>query len=138
MPVPIPPGDVALRWLASQGVEKADRWLAFAGGAPLRAVEYSEEAAGWDRLLKSPAPVDDRESLERLAEALQKIAYDRAFSAFGLPAKYKTGTAVANPAKARPWLSFARKMGEDRLLTRHPLNPRLFSTDMLAKMRDLT
>ena len=138
VPVPIPPANVALRWLASEGMANPDRWLAFAGGAPLQAMEYAEQATGWERLLKSPEPVDDRESLERLAEALQKLAYDRAFSAFGLPPKYRTGTPSAPPAKARAWLSYARKMGEDRLLTRHPLNPRLFSADMLARMRDLT
>jgi DNA polymerase-3 subunit delta' len=138
VPVPVPPAEVALRWLAAEGVAYPDRWLAFAGGAPLQAIDYAEEAAGWDRLLKSPEPVDDRESLELLAEALQKIAYDRAFSAFGLAPKYRTGAASAPPAKARAWLSFARKMGEDRLLTRHPLNPRLFSADMLARMRHLT
>jgi DNA polymerase-3 subunit delta' len=138
LPVPIPPTDVALRWLASQGVANADRWLAFAGGAPLQAVQYAGEAPAWERLLKSPQPVDDRENLERLAEALQKIAYDRAFSAFGLPAKYRTGAPAASPAKLRRILAFARQMGENRQLTRHPLNPRLFSGDMLATLRDLT
>src|SRR5581483_7160418 len=138
VPVPIPPQDVALPWLASRNVEKAERWLAFAGGAPLQAVQYAEEAAGWERLLKSPQPVDDRESLERLAEAIQKIAYDRAFSAFGLPPKYRTGAPPASTAKLRRVLAFARKMGEDRQLTRHPLNPRLFSSEMLAALMDLT
>jgi len=138
VPVAIPPADVALEWLTSQGAEDPKRWLAFAGGAPLQALEYAEEAADWDRLLKSPHLVDDRESLERLAEALQKIAYDRAFSAFGLPPKYRTGAATAKAGKARAWLTYARKMGQNRLLTRHPLNPRLFSADMLAGMGDLT
>src|SRR5882672_1219485 len=122
IPVPIPPRDAALAWLSAQGVQSADRWLAFAGGAPLQALDYAGEASNWDRLLKSPQPVDDRESLERLAEALQKMAYDRAFSAFGLPPKYRTGVSAARSARA--WLSFARRMGEDRALTRHPLNPR--------------
>jgi DNA polymerase III subunit delta' len=138
VPVPIPSADVALRWLSSQGVEKAERWLAFAGGAPLQAVQYAEDAAPWERLLKSPQSVEDRDSLEVLAEALQKIAYDRVFSAFGLPPKYRTGTAAGNPAKVRHWIGYARKMGQNRVLTRHPLNPRLFSTDMLAEMADLT
>jgi len=138
VPVPIPPADAALRWLASRGVQNAERWLAFAGGAPLQAVQYAQEAAGWERLLKSPQPVDDRESLERLAEALQKLAYDRAFLAFGLAPKYRTGTPASSPAKLRRLLAFARQMGENRQLTRHPLNPRLFSADMLAGMSDLT
>lgn len=136
MPVPIPPRDAALAWLNAQKIQNADRWLAFAGGAPLQALEYAGEAADWDRLLKAPQPVDDRENLERLAEALQKMAYDRAFSAFGLPPKYRTGVPAAR--SARVWLGFARRMGEDRLLTRHPLNPRLFSSELLGAMRDLT
>ena len=106
--------------------------------APLQAGQYAQEAAGWERLLTSPQPVDDRESLERLAEALQKLAYDRAFLAFGLAPKYRTGTSASSPAKLRRLLAFARQMGENRQLTRHPLNPRLFSADMLTGMSDLT
>ena len=136
MPVPIPPRETALAWLGTQGVQNAERWLAFAGGAPLQALDYAAEAGIWDRLLKTPQPVDDRESLERLAEALQKIAYDRAFAAFGLPPKYRTGTPAARSAGA--WLAFARRMGEDRVLSRHPLNPRLFSSELLGAVRDLT
>ncbi len=138
VPVPIPARDVALRWLAGQGVQNAERWLAFAGGAPLQALAYAAESLNWERVLKSPQPVDDRESLERLAEALQKIAYDRAFSAFGLAPKYRTGASPVSGAKARAWLTYAREMGENRVLTRHPLNPRLFSADLLGKMMDLT
>jgi DNA polymerase-3 subunit delta' len=138
VPVPIPPRDAALAWLNSQNVANAERWLAFAGGAPLQALQYAADAAAWDRLLKAPQSVDDRDSLERLAEALQKMAYDRAFSAFGLAPKYRTGVPAAPSHKARAWLAYARKMGEDRLLTRHPLNPKLFSADMVAGMPDLT
>src|SRR4051812_26577320 len=101
IPVPIPPREAALRWLAGQGVQNAERWLAFAGGAPLQALAYAAESLNWERVLKSPQPVDDRESLERLAEALQKIAYDRAFSAFGLAPKYRTGAPPVSGAKAR-------------------------------------
>ena len=127
LPVPIPPREAAIAWLKQRGAENPDRWLAYAGGAPVQAAIYAEEAEGWDRLLKSPAPVDDRENLERLAEVLQKIAYDRAFSAFGLPPKYKTGSKPGNPAKVRRLLAYARQMGENRQLSRHPLQPRLFS-----------
>jgi DNA polymerase-3 subunit delta' len=133
IPVAIPSRDIALPWLASQGAANPERWLAFAGGAPLLALDYAAEAAGWERLLKSPGQVENRDDLERLAEALQKIAYDRAFSAFGLPPKYRTG-APASASKARAWLTYARKMGENRILTRHPLNPRLFSAEMLVEM----
>ena len=132
IPVPIPAPGVARGWLAGQGAKDADRWLAYAGGAPLRALEYAADAPGYDRAIRSPAQVEAREDLERLAEALQKSAYDRAFSAFGLPPKYRATTVATDPGQARPWLAYARAMGENRLLVRHPLNVALFSADMLA------
>ena len=136
IPVPIPPRAAALAWLGSQGATDVERWLAFAGGAPLQALAYAGEAGIWDRVLKSPQLVDDRESLERLAETLQKMAYDRAFAAFGLPPKYRTGGPAGR--SARSWLAYARRLGEDRVLTRHPLNPRLFSAELLGAGSDLT
>ena len=131
LPVPIPPRAAALEWLAGQ-IKTPERWLAYAGGAPLQAVEYAGKAEIVERLLQRPGPVDDRDGLDALAEALQKIALDRALGAFGLPPKYETGAARVNPAQAHAWLTFARQMGEHRQLSRHPLNPKLFSAEMLA------
>jgi DNA polymerase-3 subunit delta' len=132
LPVPIPAREAALAWLTKEEVKEPERWLAYAGGAPLLAVE--EAARGPVAL----APVNDREALEPLAEAIQKTALDRALLAFGLPAKYRTSTGVVPGSEAGAWLKVAREMGQDRLLCRHPLNPRLFSWAMLAKMRNLT
>ena len=128
VPVAPPPRDAAIEWLSQQGVKDAQRWLAYAGGAPLRAVDYAAQGKA------ALVPVDERDALEPLAEALQKTALDHALLAFGLPAKYQTTSAAVAPEKARDWLAFARQMGEDRLLCRHPLNPRLFSAAMLAAM----
>jgi DNA polymerase III subunit delta' len=132
MPVSIPPADAARAWLAGQGAKEAERWLAYAGGAPLRALEYAADAPAYDRAIRSPSQVEDRGELERLAEALQKSAYDRAFAAFGLPPKFRASTTTTRPDQARAWLAYARLMGENRLLVRHPLNVPLFSADMLA------
>ena len=132
--VPIPPAAAAQAWLAGQGARNPERWLAYAGGAPLRALEYAGNGEALERLLQRPMPVDDRDELEPLADALQKIALDRALSALGLAPKYQTGSIERNPAKAREWLAFARGMGERRLLSRHPLNPKLFSAEMLADL----
>ena len=131
LPVSIPPREAALGWLAGQGVKDAGRWLAYAGGAPLLALEYAAQGPALERLIRSPDLVDDREGLERLAEALQKSALDQAFSAFGLAPKYGT-PGGARRESARAWLAFARRMGESRALARHPVNPRLFSAEMLA------
>jgi DNA polymerase-3 subunit delta' len=134
LPVAVPPREQALAWLSAQGAKDPARWLAYAGGAPLRALDYAGRADVLDRLLKHPAPVDDREQLDALAEALQKMALDRALAAFGLPQKYQTGAPPNAQPGARAWLTFARQMGEHRALTSHPLNPKLFSAQMLAEM----
>jgi len=132
--VPIPARAAALQWLAEQGATNPELWLAYAGGAPLQALEFAGRAAMLERLLQQPAPVAEREELEPLADALQKIALDRALSGLGLPAKYQTGGARPDHSKVRAWLSFAREMGQHRLLCRHPLSPKLFSAEMLAGM----
>jgi DNA polymerase III subunit delta' len=134
VPVPLPSRQVALEWLSGQGAKGAERWLAYAGGAPLRALEYAADGDALDALLKSPRLADDREGVEQLAEALQKIALDRAFSAFGLPSKYQAAAGKVSPAAARAWLAYARQMGQDRLLASHPLSPKLYSADLLARL----
>ncbi len=138
VPVPVPPRDAALKWLQAQGVKDADRWLSYAGGAPLRAVEYWGNAETVDRMLKSIRAgsqiiVDDRQELEALAEALQKYALDRALAAFGLPELFGAGATGAH-GEPRAWLRYARQMGANRALARHPLNTRLFAAEMLSGM----
>jgi DNA polymerase-3 subunit delta' len=139
VPVPVPPREIALKWLAGQKIEGAERWLAYSGGAPLRALEYAGNAETTDRLVKAiqgggQVLPDSREELEALAEALQKLAFDQALMAFGLAPKYSLAGAPVPAAAARGWLSFAREMGPARALARHPLNPRLFGAEMLGKM----
>lgn len=143
LPMSLPEHAGAEAWLRANGVADAARWLAFAGGAPLRALEYSSGPRGdtITRLLKTlltdsgqGATAGDREELEVLAEVLLKFAFDRAFAAFGAEPKYATGSSGATPAQAVQWLAFARAMGHNRALARHPLNPRLFASDMVAAM----
>jgi len=139
LPVPLPPREAAIEWLKAQGLKDAERWLAYAGGAPLRALAFAGQAETLDRLVRGIASgadivVDDRESLEALAEALQKFALDRAFTASGLPAKYRIASLKPDAAAAKAWLAYARRMGENRALARHPLNPRLFAAEMIATM----
>ncbi len=133
IPVPLPDRQVALTWLAEQGAQDAVRWLAYAGGAPLRALRYAAEADAYDRLLSNPGEAADRDDLMRLGEALQKIALDQALRAFGLPAKYGTPATKPPSTGARAWLTYARQMGQDRLLCGHPLNPKLFSALLLSR-----
>ena len=139
VPVPVPEREAALAWLSGQGIKDANRWLPYAGGAPLQALEHASKAEALDRLLgairgRDQILVDDREGLEALAEALQKVALDHALAGFGASPKYGTQVPKAASGKARDWLAFARQMGQNRALARHPLNSRLFAAEMLAAM----
>lgn len=142
--VPVPPPDpkAAQAWLAAQGVEDPARWLAFAGGAPRRALEIAsgDKAGAIANLLRaieagdleSASAVPDRETLELLAEVLQKLALDRAFGALGGRPRFLPELKPSGGAQPAQWLAFARAMGRNRLLARHPLNPRLFAAEMLS------
>ena len=141
VPVPVPDAKASEGWLAAQGVKSPARWLAFSGGAPLRALDYAkgERGEAIERVLKAIASgnraalgeVKNREELEPLAEVLQKMALDRAFGSLTGYTKY--GGSVA-PGNGQAWLAFARAMGRHRALTSHPLNPKLFAAEMLAGM----
>jgi DNA polymerase-3 subunit delta' len=142
--VRVPDAVAARNWLEAQGVRDAARWLAFAGGSPRRALEYAsgEQGEAIERILRALASgrdaaadaVSERAELELLAEILQKIALDRAFAALGGRAKYSAAGAGARPDEAREWLAYARAMGRNRALARHPLNPKLFAAEMLGGM----
>jgi DNA polymerase III subunit delta' len=141
VPVPVPRGEQVLQWLKAQGAKQAARWLAYAGGAPLRALEYENASQSIEPLLRGLAnggpmalPLEDRSELETLTDALQKLALDRAFAGFGLSAKYSTGAAAAPVEDRIAWLAYARQLGRDRALCRHPLNARLFAAALLASM----
>lgn len=136
--VPLPAWSAALGWLRAQGLKAPERWLAYAGGAPLRALAGAAQPEPVDRILaavsarRGELAVEDRDQLETLAEVLQKLALDRALASFQLPGKY--GTGVGPGRDPRAWLAFARDMGRYRALCRHPVNPSLFAAEMLAAM----
>lgn len=144
--VPVPPPDpgAAEAWLAAHGIKDPARWLAFTGGAPRRALELagSDQAEAIPALLRAleagdleaASAVQDREALELLADLLQKLALDRAF--VGLAGRPRFLPGLKGPGGAQPaqWLTFARTMGRNRVLARHPLNPRLFAAEMLSGM----
>jgi DNA polymerase-3 subunit delta' len=149
--VPRPDESAALAWMASAGPadRQTRRWLAFAGGSPRLAHEYAngERGARLTPYLDAIAqgkPEDvpeavDRESLESLAEVLQKHAIDRVTAALAGRSIYGTVGAETRAARATPlaWAGLARYLGKARALARHPVNPRLFSAEMLGEISKL-
>ncbi len=140
VPAAMPDPGEAQAWLERQGANSAAGWLAYASGSPLRALQYAQEAGSRlaerrqalaARDLDSLGSVNDRAQLEELAELLQKHALDRAFSAYCGRARYGVAAGLDGGAA---WLRYARLMGRNRALARHPLNPRLFAYEMVARM----
>ena len=142
-----PDAPAGVRWLAEQGVDSPAQWLALAGGAPIAARDLATSEAGtriaaWRALLEARPDdmgerlgVSDREQLEPLVELMQKWAFDRAAGGFGLAGKYGLGGHSRNSGgDSRRWLEYARTLGRARLEARHPVNPKLFLADLLARM----
>jgi len=140
LPVALPDQGAAGSWLEALGASDWEAWLAFAGGAPLRALEYASSAGkSIARLRKALqakdfetlSAVNDREQVEALAEVLQKHALNVAMESYCGRSRYGQ---AASSAQAAAWLRYARQMGRNRLLASHPLNPRLFAAEMIAAM----
>ncbi|MEJ2174273.1 MAG: DNA polymerase III subunit delta' [bacterium] len=146
-----PEESAALAWLEAitPPVRDAKRWLAFSGGSPRLAREYADGERGarvgpyLEALAKGAVDrmpeATDRESLESLAEALQKHAVDQFTRALAGRSVYGT-VASSGDRRSAPslaWIGFARYMGWARALTRHPVNPRLFSSEMISKVSKL-
>ena len=95
VPMRLPPTDLAVRWLAQQGVVEPAVLLAAAGGQPQEALEWvgqGVDAALWLRL---PALVQRGEAapfaawpLPRVVDALQKLCHDASCVAVGAAPRY--------------------------------------------------
>lgn len=143
----IPDVSAAVSWLESRGVAPAKEWLALAGGAPGRAVDMAlgarAEAIGqWRASLQAAnlgalEDLRDRDLVEPLVDVLQRQAFDRAVQAFGQMPKYGLGCGRPGASsQRREWLAYARALNGYRGLSRHPLNPRLFVSDLLSEHPD--
>ncbi len=147
LPVPVPPEAEARAWLAEQGVAEAGQWLAFAGGAPGQALEFSAgETAEPIAKLRSALEKEDFEALagvvqgrtemELLVDLLQRHAVDRALLAVGDEPRFGTAKKSRGPERPWPWIDFSRRLGRYRPLSRHPLNAGLFAWEVVEEFRD--
>ena len=102
VPMRLPPTELAVQWLAQQGVIDPGVLLAAAGGQPQEASEWAGQgidAALWSRL---PALVQRGEAaplaawpLPRVVDALQKLCHDAACRAAGAAPRYFPPTSMA-------------------------------------------
>ena len=110
VPMRLPPTDLAVQWLAQQGVVDPGVLLAAAGGQPQEAREWAGQgidAALWSRLpalvLRGEATPLAAWPLARVVDALQKLCHDASCRAAGAAPRYFALTAMASlPPAADP------------------------------------
>lgn len=162
VPVPMPPRDAAIAWLAAQGVDAPDRALAQAGGAPLAALGLADpdaqaERATWLAALATPRTLSPTSLSARIDTAAKDLRKDRLVDVIDWLIAWSTDLArVAAGGQPRVNTDFGAALGAlaplvarislsryHRLLLRqrariaHPLTPRLTIEALLIDYRAL-
>lgn len=155
LPLPVPQHKTSLQWLADEGVERAEAWLAAAGGAPVLARQLaqfgSEPCPSWlvDFLssLASGRSIDvgpiadvlEKQRPDIWIDCLQRLLVDVSFAAAGAPLRYfpelapdvgKLGLEVS-PAQLAEG---ARWLAQQRAVAGHPLNAKLLAHSVLQRI----
>jgi DNA polymerase III subunit delta' len=145
----MPRQEEALAWLAGQGVDDADVWLAEQGGAPLAAHAMAQSSVRemMDEFLQMLAKPGTDAAL-RAAERLQKtpvtdlVAWLQRwlYDVFSLklsgriryyPRYRKELAVLAGQVRVEAILQTLKRLGERRAVAEHPLAAKLFIEDML-------
>lgn len=149
--LPMPNHADALAWLKEQGVPDADSWLREQGGAPLAALNASNDGNREDmdallHFLARPSPDGALRVAEKLAKAelpalvawTQRWLYDVfSYKLSGTlryyPRYQKEVAALAGRAGAAGLLRAIKAVNERRAVADHPLSAKLFVEDMLLE-----
>lgn len=152
VPIPPPEHHAALAWLRTQGVKDAEAMLAYAGGAPLKALALTEAGdlrREFARRIAEPRPdalalTDFCQTLEPalVVAWLQQWAYDLSRAAMTGEVRYHGAqrdrlVAISGKLDLGKLHRFTGELCEARALARHPLNPRLFFEALFLSYRNL-
>jgi DNA polymerase III subunit delta' len=136
--LPIPSTQDAIEWLKSQGVEKPDIALQYAGGAPLAAVRFAEQLADNDKIIKHLAlgsrldpfistPLLTALGMERALDVIQKWTFDllsyRLVQELRYHGQYvNTLQVLCKSVNLSGLLRFQRSLDDAKRTANHPLN----------------
>lgn len=144
--LPLPDTALAIDWLKQQGVQQAETLLAYCGGSPLNALDFSEEGQMNEGLFKqlgmgarldpfNCAALLTKMSMEDALNALQKWTSDILLHCNGLQTRYHKQQAGALQALAKSvnsrsvnisaLLAFERTLLQAKKTAQHPLNQEL-------------
>lgn len=154
---PVPSQSQSLAWLTGQSLTNPDQWLAAAGGAPLRALEMSQQHAepcpSWAIELMNLVIQPQTPSVGKLADelskqpalewiaVLQRLCIDLSLAAAGLSVRYYPQLTVNIQQRAQQgplghWSTLTSWVGQQMPLATHPLNAKLFAHSCLQRFCD--
>lgn len=154
LPLSGPSREASMTWLASQGVNDPAGWLSASGGAPVHALNMSQQSSGpcpeWLNTFVSNLSFQQTGDMGALAEllakspatvwldALQRLSVDLTLLAHGLPLRYYPALqGVLQPVAKRAQLARLSDLGSwinaQRRIAQHPLTPKLFAQATLDR-----
>jgi DNA polymerase III subunit delta' len=151
--MPLPNKQEALTWLQSQGVKNAENMLDFAGGAPLLALQMTDEGDTNLNLIQqltmgekldvfACAPLFASLGMERALDALQKWAFDLAACKLAQHLHYHVShgnalQALCKSVNLQALLNFQHKLTDAKKTANHPLNNELQLENILLQYTQL-
>lgn len=153
--LPTPTPSQSMGWLAEQGVEQPELWLALSGGAPIKAQELAQQGGEacpeWlvtllTQLSRQQVPdvgrmADELSGLStsQWLDILQRVSIDLSWLSNDLPVRYFPQVndllmRLVKLSTAPAWVSLSHWYTEQMRLAHHPLNAKLFAHHCLDRI----
>ncbi|HEX2010538.1 MAG TPA: DNA polymerase III subunit delta' [Roseateles sp.] len=140
VPLALPAQDLALTWLAGQGVEQPEVLLAAAGGRPQQALLWAQEglkAAAWlqlpARLARGEVGAISDWPVPRAIDAMQRLCHDLLCLAHGAAPRFFPAASLPRHAQAAPLQQWSRVLQQAARHAEHPLNAGLLLESLLSQ-----
>ena len=136
----VPPKDVAVEWLAAQGVRQPEVVLSFAGGQPLEALAWVRDGVDASTLASLPARVMAGDAsamsdwpIPRVIDALQKVCHDQLSMLAGARARYFEALPPVSRANIAALHVWAKALAGAARHAEHPLNVGLLTESLVLQ-----
>ena len=140
VPMALPPVEVAVAWLAGQGVADAAVMLAATGGQPQQALEWTTQGIDAALWLRLPALVAQGTAaalggwpLARVVDALQKLCHDAACIAAGAAPRYFPAASIRAGAQPDALAAWMRELNRVARHAEHPWNAGLMIESLVQQ-----
>lgn len=140
VPLALPAQDLALAWLAAQGIEQPEVLLAAAGGRPQEALLWAQEglkAASWlqlpGRLARGEVSAISDWPVPRAIDAMQRLCHDLLCLAHGAAPRFFPAASLPRSVQAAPLHQWSRVLQQAARHAEHPLNAGLLLESLLLQ-----